>query len=78
MKVQLYDAVGEVFGLRVFSENGLSKEFLIHNPLIGMNEKNDLTGFIFVDKKTFTDTMRNQAEKRFQTPGVNELRFIEL
>ena len=78
MRVELYDLVKEIFGLRIVSEPGSLKQFLINNPFIGMNEKNDLTGFIFVDKKTFTDTMRNQAEKRFQTPGVNELRFIEL
>jgi len=78
MKVQLYDAVGEVFGLRVFRENGLSKEFLIHNPLIGMNEKNELAGFVFIDKKIFTDAMRNECEKRFQTSRVNGLQFIKL
>jgi hypothetical protein len=78
MKAEVCDLVTEIFGLRIVSEREPLKQFLILNPFIGMNEKNDLIEFVFVDKKTFTDTMRNQAEKRFQTPGVNELRFIEL
>jgi hypothetical protein len=78
MKVEPSDFVKEIFGLRIVSERGALKQFLIHNPFIGMNEKNDLIGFVFVDKKTFNDAMSNQYEKRFQTPGVNELRFIKL
>jgi hypothetical protein len=78
MKVEPCDLVKEIFGLRIVSESGPLKQFLIHNPFIGMNEKNELIGFVFVDKKTFNDAMNNQCEKRFQTPGVNELRFIKL
>lgn len=78
MRVESYDLVREIFGLRIVSKPGPLKQFLIRNPFIGMNEKNELIGFVFVDKKIFTDAMRNQCEKGFQTPGVNELRFIKL
>lgn len=78
MKVEPYDPLKEIFGLQIARESGPLKQFLIHNPFIGVNEKNELIGFVFVDKKIFNDAMRNQCEKRYQTPGVNELRFIKL
>lgn len=78
MTVKPYDPVKDVFGIQIVTERKPLKQFLIHNPFIGLNEKNELIGFVFVDKKTITDTLRNQFEKRFQTPGVNEVRFIKL
>lgn len=78
MMVESYDLIKLVFGLQIVTESGPLKQFLIHNPFIGMNEKNELIGFVFVDKKTFSDPIRNQSEKNFQIPGVKELRFIKL
>ena len=68
----------DIFGLRIVSGSGPLKQFLIHNPFIGMNEKNELIRFVFVDKKTSNDAMSNQFEKRFQTLEINELRIIKL
>jgi hypothetical protein len=78
MKVVPSDFVKEIFGLRMVNESEQLKQFLIQNPFIGINEKNELIGYVFVDKKTFRDAMSAQFEKRFQTPGVNEVRFIKL
>jgi hypothetical protein len=78
MKVESYDLVKLVYGLQIVTESGPLKQFLIHNPFIGMNEKNELIGFVFVDQKIFNDTMSNQLEKSFQVPGVKEVRFIKI
>ena len=78
MSVESYGPVKELFGLRVVRERESLKQFLIHNPFIGLNEKNELIGFVFIDKNTFTETLGKQLEKRFQTLGVNEFRFNKL
>jgi len=78
MTVEHSDLIEEIFGLRILSECAPLKQFLLENPFIGLNDKNELVGFVFVDKNSFTDALCVQFEKRFQTPGVNEVRFIKL
>ena len=78
MKVEPNDLFKEIFGLQIVRESEPLKQFLIHNPFVGMNEKKELIGFVFVDKKTYTDAMSHQLEKKYQTSGVNRLRFIKL
>jgi len=78
MTIEPYDLVKEVFGIQIVTESEPLKQFLIHNPFIGLNEKNELIGFVFVDKKSVSDAVRDEVKKRYQTPGVNEFRFIKL
>lgn len=69
MKVEHSDLVKEIFGLRINNENEPLKQFLIRNPFIGINGKNGLIVFVFVDKETFNDAMSNHCEKDIKHQG---------
>ena len=77
MTISPYDFVKEIFGLRIIRESEPLKQFLIHNPFIGMNEKNELIGIVFVDTD-MSISEKKEYEKRFCIPGIKEFRFIVL
>lgn len=76
--IEPYSLVPEVFGLKILNNSESLKQFLIHNPFIGLNEKNEMVGFVFVDKDELSDEEKEHYEKRFDVPGIHELRFITL
>jgi len=55
-----------------------SREPLMKNKVIGIDEKKEMVEFVFVDKNTLTDALGEQYEKRFQMPGLNQVRRISL
>lgn len=77
MTVGPHDIVKKVFGLQIVRKSGPSKQFLMHNPFIGINEKNELIGYVFVDKD-LSNGEKNEYEERFHLPGLQEFRFIVL
>ena len=75
--VERSDLIEEIFGLQTVSESGPLKQFLVHNPFIGITEKNELIGYVFVDTDVSISEKKAYKE-RFCTPGIKEFRFIVL
>jgi hypothetical protein len=78
MTVGISDVTPEIFGLRLMSDGEPLREFLLNNPLIGINDKKELVGYVFVNKNTLTDALGEQYEKRFQMPGLKQVLFTPL
>ena len=78
MTVEVTDVTPEVFGIRQMRDSEPLRGFLLNNPFVGINDKNKLVGFVFVDKESFTDAVGGELERRFQTPGLAGFRFIRL
>ncbi|MCK5023538.1 MAG: hypothetical protein KAS04_05170 [Candidatus Aenigmarchaeota archaeon] len=76
--IEPYSLVPEIFGLKILNNSEPMKQFLIDNPFIGLNEKNEITGFVFVDKDEISDKEKELYEKRFNVSGIHELRFFSL
>ncbi len=76
MKVEPYSLVPSVFGLKILNNSEPMKQFLIDNPFIGITEKNEMVGFVFIGEDEISDEKKELYEKRFNATGIHELRFI--
>ena len=76
--IEPYSLVPEVFGLKILNNSEPMKQFLIDNPFIGITEKNEMAGFVFIGEDEVSDKEKELYEKRFNVPGIHELRFITL
>lgn len=75
--VEQYHIVPDVFGLKIL-KSGVMKSFLLKNPFIGLSQDNRFVGYVFVDKDGFSEEMRDQLEKRYMTPGLDDILFVEV
>lgn len=78
MKVQPYTLLKEIFGLYIIKREGPVKQFLYHNPFIGLTENNELIGYVFTEKDKITSNEKKRYEKTYNTLGIKELQYIKI
>lgn len=75
--IEPYSLVPDVFGLRICNKRVL-KPFLLKNPFIGLSRDDQFIAYVFVDKETFAEDKKEDVEKQFKKPGIDDVRFIKL
>ncbi len=78
MKVEPYSLIPKVIGLSIVNENEAMKQFLINNPFISINEKDEFVGLVFVDEDMDKEKVEKKAEKRFNISGVEGFQFVRV
>jgi hypothetical protein len=78
MIIEPYLSVQDVFGLKILNDSEPIKQFLIDNPFIGINDKSKMVGYIFFRKDRNSYKQINYNKRRFDLPGITELKFIPL
>jgi hypothetical protein len=66
-----------VFGIYLYPDCKSLRSFLLENPFIGISERNDLVGYVFVDR-ALSIGEKKEVEERFDVSGLQEFRFVEL
>lgn len=75
MAASVSNDTSDIFGLRLIGDGGPLRSFLLDNPLIGINKKRELVGYVFVDTRGLSDSEK-QDKERFQLPGLKPYTIV--
>ncbi|MCX6822099.1 MAG: hypothetical protein NTW30_04965 [Candidatus Aenigmarchaeota archaeon] len=79
LKVVKTDGAGypEICGLYIPPCGSPLEQFLIDNPFIGVDEKNNHVGyFFFIEREQITIEQKKMLHEKYATPGIEKFQFI--
>lgn len=77
-QVRRYDLVPKIHGFFVSEDSNPMKQFLLHNPFVGIDDHGEFVGFMFYEKGKIDEDEKIRFEEMVLSLGISEVCFIEV